>query len=327
MPSQPSKPKIPPLDPASGETQCAFDAATVCFQPLFDAIPDGCLVTDKEGTILAANRSVTALLNTSQRSLVGRSLSRFVITEPDRPLLGGLDGVLEAGRAQTWEVTLQPRHETPIDVAVTVAPHRDAGGRLAGLLWFLRDVTECRRAERSLELLIRAGRALSLPLDHEATLVTVARLAIPHFADCCGVYLVGSDGRVRRLHIAHADPVRELFLHDLLEKHPLDLKATIGVPQVLKSGKSELMSEVPDSFLDRYGKDACHLGLVRECAFRTYMVVPLRARGQMLGAMTFCARETRRYGPEDLAVAEELAHRAALAIDSARRYRSAWKQE
>ena len=102
-----------------------------------------------------------------------------------------------------WDAVLQPRGSAPIDVAVTLIVEQDAVGRQSGFRWLLRDITEWKRSEAGLQFLLQAGQTLAARVEHEVSLMAVARLALPTFADCCGVYLAGQEDPLRQLILAH----------------------------------------------------------------------------------------------------------------------------
>lgn len=169
-----------------------------------------------------------------------------------------------------------------------------------------------------------AGTVLAGSLDYPTTLASVAKLAVPQLADWCSVYMLEADGSIRLLAVAHVDPAKIAWAHEAGRRYPPDPNAPHGVPHVLRTGRSEIYPDVPEAVLTAYARDAEHLRLLRELGLTSYMIVPLTARTRMLGALGFASVETgRRYGPEDLALAEDLARCAATAIDNALLYREA----
>ena len=174
------------------------------------------------------------------------------------------------------------------------------------------------------EFMAEAARLLAGSLDYQETLDTLAHLSVPRVADWCAIDELDEEGRIRRLAVAHPDPERERLARELEERYPPDPDAAHGVPAVLRSGEAELVTEIPAGLLDSLARDDEHRRIIRELGLRSYMVVPLRARGRMLGAITFVSAESgRRFGAADLAFAQELADRAALAVDNARLIRAA----
>src|ERR1700722_12111693 len=122
---------------------------------------------------------------------------------------------------------------------------------------------EVHRARR--EFLARAGEALVSSLDYRTTLATVARLAVPHLADWCSVELLEPGAAVpSQVAVVHADPRKVQLARDLVQRYPPDPQATTGVPQVIRSGKSELYSEIPAALLEASAVEPEHLRLIRE---------------------------------------------------------------
>ncbi|HYO56612.1 ATP-binding protein [Archangium sp.] len=200
----------------------------------------------------------------------------------------------------------------------------DAEGRAVRFVGTVMDVTERRRSEDNLRFLAQASELLSTSLDYEDTLRRVATLAVPVLADWCGVDVVDGWGRVHRLINFHRDPAKVRLVEELLRRYPVDPDAPSGSPRVLRTGEPELIPDIPDEVLVRHARDAEHLRLIRELGLRSYLVVSLRSRGRVLGALSLARAESGlRYGPEELRLAEDLARRAAVSVDNALLYREA----
>jgi serine phosphatase RsbU (regulator of sigma subunit) len=153
-------------------------------------------------------------------------------------------------------------------------------------------------------------------LDYETTLANVARLAVPTFADWSAIDIV-DDGRLRRLAVAHVDPAKVQLAHELAERYPADPDAPQGAWQVMRTGQSELIAEITDEMLVAGAIDDEHLEIARALQLRSALTVPLIARGRVLGVLTWVTAESdRRYTGEDIALAEEVARRAAISIDN-----------
>ena len=178
---------------------------------------------------------------------------------------------------------------------------------------------EAEVAERRATFLAEAATLLSSSLDYEKTLEAVAHAAVPWVADWCGVDILGEDGEARRLAVAHVDPAKVVWAREVQERYPYNPDDPAGVPAVLRTGRSELYTEIPDEALVGAAKDEEHLRIMRALAINSAMIVPLAAHGRAFGAITFVTAESgRRYGAEDLAFAEDLARRASLAVENAR---------
>jgi signal transduction histidine kinase len=169
-----------------------------------------------------------------------------------------------------------------------------------------------------------ASQHLASSLDYDTTLQSVARLAVPALCDLALINVLGDDGRIRRLAAAHADPTSEALLSNARGRRPRRRDGLHPVAQVLRTGQAMIVADVSDAFLTTIADSPEHLGAMRELAYGSAMIVPLLARGRTLGAITFMATTSgRRYGPGDLVQAEELARRAALALDNAQLYEQA----
>lgn len=180
------------------------------------------------------------------------------------------------------------------------------------------------RLERHKELLIQAGQALSRSLDRDETFATLAELVVPRFADWYAVHLVDDDGVIAPAHLAHADPDRRQLALRAVERWPTRSDAATGAPRAIRTGESQLIEDISPELLAQTAQDAEHLEIIEQLGLRSAMVVPLKPAGETIGALTFVAAESgRHYGPPELAVAEALANRVALALDNARLYHEA----
>ncbi len=179
------------------------------------------------------------------------------------------------------------------------------------------------RTERRFVYLGEVGKILSSSLDYPTTLASLTRLAVPELADLCIIDTLEDKGAVLRRAVAHMDPAKEDVLCKLLGRYPFNPDAPYGTAEVLRTGQSNIVSEVNDWMLAYAALDAEQLKTLRELSIESYIGVPLLSRGRILGAITLISSEPgRRYGPEDLALAENFAHCAALAIDNARSHHS-----
>jgi PAS domain S-box-containing protein len=183
---------------------------------------------------------------------------------------------------------------------------------------------EAEDASRRAAFLAEAAAVLTSSLEYERTLEAVARLSVPHVADWCAVDIVGEGGEVRRLAVAHVDPAKIEWARELAERYPYDPEAPSGVPNVIRTARPEVYPDISDEMLVAGARDEEHLRLLREVGFVSAMIVPMAAHGRVSGVITFVTAESgRRYGPEDLAFAQHLARRSALAVENARLYREA----
>jgi PAS domain S-box-containing protein len=182
-----------------------------------------------------------------------------------------------------------------------------------------------RRLAEDQRFVAEASELLASSLDYETTLSNLATLAVPRFADWCAIDMVGEDGSIQRLTVAHVDPEKVRWAHDLADRYPPDPSAPYGVANVIRTQEPELFKEIPADLLREATADAPELyDILEALGLKSSMCVPLVARGRALGAITFVSAESgRRYEESDLATAQDLARRAAISVDNARLFSEA----
>lgn len=314
------------------------------FRSLLECAPDAIVISNHDGRIVLVNRQTEEMFGYSRDEVLGQLVEMLV---PAR-----FRAAHVAYRADYWTAPRTRPMGTGLDlyglrkdgtefpVEISLSPSVTASGLLTTSI--IRDVTDRKRAEeereqllareqasraaaedarRRVEFLSEASKLLAGSLDYQTTLANVARLAVPTLADACFVDLL-EDGTPRQVAIAHADPEREVLLDQIRRRHPVDPTASYGIAQVLRSGRSEIAPITDDVLIASAAGDVEYLDLLRQLGFTSYLTVPLQARGHTLGTISFLlAKPDRHYGPDDLALAEDLAGRCALAVDNARLYR------
>ncbi|WP_199242824.1 GAF domain-containing protein [Vitiosangium sp. GDMCC 1.1324] len=243
-------------------------------------------------------------------------LGRFIPVVPENRLGEFRDNLARIARGESIlgiETRRHRRDGTTLDVAMWASAVSVAGDRRLCLA-VQADITERKRVEAALRFLAEASSVLASSLDHEVTLERVAHLAVPTYADGCYVYLVGDAGMVSCVATARAAEQQQLPL----ELGPL-APGESAVSRVITSGQPELCAD--RGSLASLPK---HPGPLLPCelAARSYLCVPLLVRGQTIGALSFVSSR-HSYDMRDLALAQDLARHAALAIDNARLYREA----
>lgn len=224
-------------------------------------------------------------------------------------------------RIDHYETVRVARDGRRLAVSISISPLSDASGRIVGAATIARDMTVRKRTEAGQRFLAEVGEVLASSLDVEPTLQTVAGLAVPVLADWCGVHLLRADGQIEPVAIAHVDPAKIAWAWELQRHFPLDLDAPNGVPKVIRTGEPEFVPEITEAMIEAAGLDPERLALVRRLHLSAAIVVPMTTRGRKIGAISlYWAESRRRYDEADLALASELARRAALAVDNARLY-------
>ncbi len=183
------------------------------------------------------------------------------------------------------------------------------------------DRIEAQRAaadrEAKLAFLAETSATLAGALDYESTLSVVAEAAVPWFADWCAISLE-EDGFLRTIAVAHNQPEHVELVRELQERWPTDPDSPRGSYQVLRTGVSEFAPEITDELLELSAQDEEHLRLMRMLELRSGMSCALKVGDRSFGVITWIAGEHgRRFSAADLAFGEDLARRAAIAIDTA----------
>jgi PAS domain S-box-containing protein len=213
------------------------------------------------------------------------------------------------------------RHERWSRVQST--PVFDADGAVRLAINVIEDITDLKRAEQGHRFLAEASRVLAGSLDYQETLRRVAHLAVPQMADWCAVDLADGDD-IDRVAVAHVDPARLELARIVQKRYPPDPKVSTGVYGVLRHGTAELYGEITDEVLVAAARDPEHLEILRSVGVRSVILVPMALRDRVLGVITFVTSESdRRFDEQDLAIAEDLALRAAAAVENARLYETA----
>ncbi|MFZ5895226.1 MAG: ATP-binding protein [Myxococcota bacterium] len=308
----------------------AEEAARRWFVTTLRSIGDAVIATDAEGLVTFINPIAERLTGYEERQAVGRQLEEVfqIFSEATRaPVESPVAKVLREGKVVGLanHTLLRNRNGAEVPIDDSGAPIRNEAGQIVGVVLVFRDVSEKKRSELRNEFLAKAGEALVSSLDYRVTLATVARFAVPQLADWCAVDLIEpGSGVLKQVAVAHVDPAKVAFARELGERYPPDPNAPRGLHEVVRSGKSELYREIPEKLLEAAAVDEEHMRIIRELKLRSAMVVPLRTRGRTFGAMTFVYAESGRlYGEEDLGFAEDLARRAAMAIENSLALREA----
>jgi PAS domain S-box-containing protein len=299
------------------------------FRLMVEGVKDYAIfMLDPGGRVTTWNDGAERIEGYGEEEILGRHFSCFYPEEDvarDHP-----EEVLRAALAEGRyiEEGLRVREDgSRFWASAVVTALRDRKGNLKGFSMVVHDMTERRHTDEVLRFLAQSGATLASSLDYRTTLANVARLAVPTLADWCAVDVMEEDGSVERLAVEHPDPEKVALAYELQERYPADPESTRGVRKVLETGEPDMMAEIPEELLDQAAMDVEHRAIMRELGLRSYMVVPMVARGRSHGTITLVSAESgRRYGETDLRLAEELARRAALAVDNAKLYEEAQRE-
>jgi PAS domain S-box-containing protein len=297
-------------------------------QAMLDGVPDAVTAQDVTSRVVYANAAALKVLGYPSIEALGAApvselRARYDFTDEDgeHVPIEALPGRQALTGTTPASMVLRHRLEPGGELRwarIKALPLLDESGAPRLAVNVIEDITDIKRAELGYRFLAEASRVLSGSLDYAATLRTVASLAVPRIADWCGVELVEGDD-IEQVAVAHVDPARIELAKEFRRRYPPPPDSLTH--NVIASGASALVPEITDEMLVAASQGGEHLRIIRALGMRSVMAVPMTLRDRTLGAITFVsAEEGRRFGAQDLALAEDLALRAAAAIDNARLY-------
>ncbi|HET6630360.1 MAG TPA: ATP-binding protein [Woeseiaceae bacterium] len=308
---------------------------------ILDAALDCVVSIDSGGDIVGWNRAAEQTFGWSRAEVLGAAMVDLIVPPSLRSAhCAGFDHYLATGHGRYMDRRVETSAirrdgtEFPIELTITRVPGeqpllftgfvRDLSSYNAAEQERTRLLEELKRAETVQRFLSEAGKELAQSLDSKTTLAAISRLAVPAIADWCVVDIV-EQGKLHRVSVAHAEPSKEALAVDIARRYPPDPNAQRGAVHVVRTGRTEFVPHIPDALLGEVARDAQHLEMLRALGLKSYISAPIKTHeGQVLGAISLVRAESeRRYTEADVLVAEELALRAAAAIENARLYTEA----
>ena len=305
----------------------ALDQALRAADTILSISADAIISTDEQQRIIRFNRGAEEIFGYTAEEMMGRSIDDLI---PPRFRAAHPGHVREFARSPVPARRMGERRqisglrkngqEFPAEASISKT-------RIDDRLIFtvvLRDVTDRVRAEQAQHFLAQAGALLGGSLDVTRTVQSVAELAVPMLGDWCVIFLGGNGKPLRRVFALHADPAKTDLMHRLVElpfvmrpEHPVMTPLTQGEPVLVRDLSDELLRAMADN--DEF------YALKRSLNPISMIGVPLRARDRIMGAIVFYrgAASNAPHNEDDLALANELAQRAALALDNAQLYQEA----
>jgi PAS domain S-box-containing protein len=268
-------------------------------------------------TIERWNARAEQLFGYRAEEAIGKPIS--VLVPPERmDELAGILARLRGGHpVERFETVRRRKDGTDVDVSLDISPVRAATGEIVGASALIYDISEWKRLAKTQSFLAEASRLLAVNVDHAQSLAQIAALTLLWIADGCTVELVDGAGTLEQIAVANRSPEKVELKHETRRRYPADTGSRAVASRVLRTGRSELIPAVSEQLLENIAEDSDHLHLLREFGTRSMIVVPLRVRDRPIGTiMLENGQSSRRFDRADLALAEDLAGRAALAIEN-----------
>jgi PAS domain S-box-containing protein len=309
---------------------------------------DAIITMDFEGRVIEFNPAAEKMFGRIESEVAGKEMAELIMPERLRDRhREGMARYLITGHGRILNRRLEMTtlrsdgSEFPVELTIT----QISGEGPPVFCGFARDITDRKRSEEEraglLEreqraraaaeaaqaraaFLAEASAALASSLDYRTTLASVVRLLVPRIADGSAVDMLDAKGRLSRVATGHSDPSRAAAAQEIANRYPPELGAPHGAGRVVATGEAQVFNDVTEEVLRATARDEEHLRLLRSLRLVSLMCVPLSSRGKTLGAITLASSESgRRFGPEELAFAQDLAGRASVAIENSRLYREA----
>jgi PAS domain S-box-containing protein len=308
-----------------------LEAERARLEALLQQAPEGLMIAEApSGRIVLANDRMVEIVRMDRNALLHRTAGGEAYRGFDengvelKPEDWPLSRAVRGENVPYQEIELERLDGSRTWVAKRAGPVLDRDGNVVAGVATIIDISAVRVARDNRRILTSASELLSSSLDYEENIRKVAESAVPGAADWISVDLLDDKGTAHRVAVAHEDPAKVEMVHQLAERYPPDPSAPRGVALVLRTGQPDAEFNVSDRTLEAAARDREHLDVIRALGIRSWIVVPILAGEQVLGAISMIASESgRRFGPDDLAFAENLAARIAIAIQNAKAFREA----
>jgi PAS domain S-box-containing protein len=293
-------------------------------------VAEAITLTDDRGRTVFANQAAADLLGADTPEELtsappGTIMERFLVLDehgrelrlenmPGRRLFNGehpgpllVRNIVRATGEERWLIV---RSSSVLD---------PESGRVLYAVNVFENITDVKRAQLAERFMAEASRVLASSLDYAETLQRIARLAVPQIADWCAVDVLGEHREIERVAVYHSDPSRLALAEQLDRGYRPALDEPLGVPEVIRTGKARIYTDIEPDALAAYARDDAHLALLQEIRATAVIIVPLAAPTSTLGALTLVSAESmRRLTHADLDLAIRLGRRAGTAVESAR---------
>jgi PAS domain S-box-containing protein len=324
-------PAAKPSPSALERLQAALPVRGGVFEEVLEILGEAVTIRDRANQIVYANPAALrhmgfASLDALQRWPPGAIMADYIVTDEHG---GGVTmsdipsvRLLRGEHADPLLIRTVHRATGELHWNVLKASGlRNEDGETVATVMIIEDVTAVKTAELRSQFLAEASQQLASSLDYAETLRNVAWAAVPRMADWCGVDLLDDHGRLERVVAAHPDPDKLVLAERLRGFAPEQLDPDRGAGKVVHTGRSELYPEITDEMLVAAATSDEHLRLLRELGMRSVLIVAIRTPARVLGTMSLVSAESgRRFSEDDARFVEQLADRAAVAVENARLY-------
>lgn len=285
---------------------------------IVESSSDALYSTSLTNEIISWNSGTEKLYGYHLDEVLGKNLSIIIPEDRLHEIKKITQSVKHKKSIDKYETIRCRKDGSRVNISETYSPIIDASGKVTGISVVARDITERKQTENNLNFLLQVSRILESSLDYKKTLTTAANLAIPRLADWCTIIILEED-KIQRLTTTHKDINKVKAMMKISDYFLSVPGIEHGAMHAIRTGESELVSNITEDKLQRSIKDSNVIETIREYGLRSYMTAPIKTQTNIYGAITFVSAESgRNYREEDLLVLEEFAGRSALAIERSR---------
>jgi PAS domain S-box-containing protein len=304
------------------------DVAARRLAAIIESSDDAIVSKDLDGIVLSWNQAAERMFGYTAAEMIGSSIRRIIPADRQSEEDTVLAAIRAGRRVDHFETVRKGRDGRLLPISLTVSPILDGEGKVIGASKIARDISDRKRAEQQIAraaqrdtFLAEATLTLTTSLDYVNSVKTLARLAVPYLADHCAFDVVNTDGALERVATAHVLPESAQIAEDIRARYG-DPDAPTSPQQVLRTRTMSLIRVVTDEMLATAARgDTERQAKLRSLGLVSYMCLPIVAHDRALGTITLAMTESgRHFSDEDVRVAQDLATRTALTIETAQSY-------
>ena len=303
----------------------ALSKSEAFYKAVGESLPFGVWATDSKGHMTHISETYLKLIGQTFEQYKDFGWLKKLTSDSEKRTFKDWANCVKRGGFWEYNFKILDTNNMPHAVLSRGIPVKDGLGNVTGWAGINLDITDLKKNEEMLKLLSDSGIEFSASLDYEETFKSVAQMIVPHLADLCLVYLYEGKS-LNRVTLSYGDNVDKNLVEEMSrhQKNPVKFKELHPVQVAIRTGQPQLVNTVTEAWLKNISYKEKMFEIRKKMGWQSYMAVPMIARGQTIGAVAFVSTTLgRKYTNSDLIIAEELANRAALAVDNARLYQKA----
>lgn len=288
---------------------------------------DAIISKDLTSKIISWNEGAEKIFGYHADEMIGKSIRTIIPSKLQKEEDIIIAKLKKGQRIEHFRTIRMTKDGRKIAVSLMISPIKDAKGKVIGASQIAQDITAIKHYEDNLRFLAASSKELNKSLEYEKTLNNIAKLAVPDIADWCSIDMLNPLGYLEQVALAHKDPEKIKWAKELRKKSPPRMDVAIGIPHVLRTGKPEFLPYIDEKLLMQNTQNETERELIKKLQLSSIIIVPIFRQRKPVGAITFVTTESRRkYTQNDLSIAQEVGHRASLAIENSLLYKATQKE-